>query len=135
METACNSETTGDSVAELPTLSPVPWVDLYKGQFLEHLQQIEAQVQHPPAGLICKADLLWQLRETHRSRPLPDNTKKRAVVVEQCFIPTSRTDDFIRGMETGGGVAPSKYVKIRTQPEKTRSSAYATSSTPKEVTR
>lgn len=135
MEGLGKSEMTADFATGLRTLSPLPWVELYKGQLSEHLQQIEGKVQHPPAGLICKADLLWELRETHRTRPLPDTKNKRAVVVEQCLIPTSRTDDFIRGMETGGGVAPSRYVKIRTQPEKKNGTVSATSTTPQEVMR
>jgi hypothetical protein len=110
---------------------------LWKGQsqLQVQLQLLQSKVQFPPDGLIFVQDLLWSLRETRRVRQGQGKDTKKVVVVQQCFIPSSRVKDFIMGMENTKHGVTCKFVKIRTQPAKAEKKFLATESTANEVTR
>ena len=60
------------------------------------LQAIEDCVQNPPAGVFGPRDLRWELEYRH-----PRGEHKKSHVVQQCFVPTDRVQDFIDGMQCG----------------------------------
>lgn len=82
-------------------------VDVDLSQFDIHklqLQGIEACVQHPPPGVFGPRDLRWDLEY----RP-PRGGHKKSHVVQQCYIPKIRVDDFIEGMQCGQEGAQCKF--------------------------
>ena len=108
---------------------------LWTRQLQVQLELIQAKVQFPPAGPIFKKDLLWSLRETRRVRQGQGNDTKKVVVVQQCFIPTSRVHDFITGMENTKDGISCKFVKIRTKPAKGEKNFLATETAAHDITR
>ena len=74
--------------------------DIHKLQLLD----IEERVQNPPPGIVGPRDLRWDVVY----RP-PRGEHKRAHVVQQCYIPTDRVQDFIEGMQCGREGAQCKF--------------------------
>ena len=60
------------------------------------LRAIEDSVQNPPAGVFGPRDLKWEVE--YRA---PRGEHKKAHVVQQCYVPSSRVADFIEGMQCG----------------------------------
>ena len=57
---------------------------------------IEEAVQNPPPGAFGPGDVNWALER----RP-PRGKHRRRHVVQHCYVPTSRVDNFIAGMQNG----------------------------------
>jgi hypothetical protein len=60
------------------------------------LKAIEDSVQNPPEGMFGPRDLKWELEY----RP-PRGEHKKAHLVQQCYVPSCRVQDFIEGMQCG----------------------------------
>jgi len=60
-------------------------------------------------------------------------TQRNGVLVKQCFIPTTKIEDFIHRMENSNGGVLYKYVKIRMKPSKGEIVFDAIESTPKDI--
>ena len=60
------------------------------------LEIIKDRVRVPPPRVFGPRDLKWDLEY----RP-PRGEHKKSHVVQQCFIPTDRVQDFIQGMQCG----------------------------------
>lgn len=74
-------------------------VEMDLGQFDIHrlqLQSIQERVQNPPAGIFGPRDLRWELGY----RP-PRGEHKKSYVVQHCYVPAVRVQDFIDGMQCG----------------------------------
>lgn len=65
---------------------------------------IEEGVQSPPPGILGPRDLRWDVVY----RP-PRGEHKKSHVVQQCYIPTDRVQDFIEGMQCGREGAQCKF--------------------------
>ncbi|KAG0618725.1 hypothetical protein M758_4G088100 [Ceratodon purpureus] len=68
------------------------------------LQAIEDRVQDPPLGIFGPRDLRWDLEYCP-----PRGEHKKSHVVQQCFVPTDRVQDFIEGMQCGREGAQCKF--------------------------
>lgn len=66
--------------------------DIHKLQ----VQAIEERVQNPPPGTFGPSNLRWKLEY----RP-PRGEHKKSHIVQQCYVPTSRVQDFVEGMQCG----------------------------------
>ena len=74
--------------------------DIHKLQLLD----IEERLQFPPPGIVGPRDLRWDVVY----RP-PRGEHRRAHVVQQCYIPSDRVEDFIEGMQCGREGAQCKF--------------------------
>ena len=98
--------------------SNVSYNDVYRERFKISLEMIEKKLQTPPPGIIRQGDLMWNMREILLRRVdgnLERERERKSIVAQQCFIPTSRVQDFIHGMENGNNSITSKYVRRRTR--------------------
>ena len=85
----------GEQSHDLPTVD----MDVDLSAFDMHalqLKAIEDYVQNPPEGVFGLRDLKWELEYCP-----PRGEHKKAHLVQQCYVPSCRVQDFIEGMQCG----------------------------------
>lgn len=76
------------------------------------LATIERSVQDPPMGTFTSRALLWVLQRRARRGKYGKN-----LVVQQCYIPTSRVPDFVAGMQSGKDGAQCVFRETKEKPK------------------